>query len=118
MNFAIPLAAVGMMYILSSQKNKNEQKDNLKEAFSQKHRRSRLPNMDKPVKNFPVIDRKELEENVNDYAGKKNTADNYYNPGNYETLQMSNKQTKATFESLTGEEMRLGEITHNNQVPG
>jgi hypothetical protein len=117
MNFAIPLAAVGMIYILSSQKNKNEQKDNLKEAFSQMHRKSRLPNMDKPVKNFPITDRKELEKNVNNYAGKKNTADNYYNPGNYETLQMSNQQTKKTFQSLTGDEMRLGEITHNNQVP-
>lgn len=117
MSLAIPLAAVGILYILSTQKKKNEGKDNLKEAFSKMHRRSTLPNMNKPVKNFPVVDRKELENNVNDYAGKKNTADNYYNPGNYENLQKLNKPTQKTFQSLSGKEIRLGEITHNNQVP-
>lgn len=112
---AVPLAALGLMYILSNQKN--NKKDNLKEAFSQLHRKSRLPNMNRPVKNFPKIDREELEKNVNDYEGKKNTADNYYNPGNYEALQLSNDQSRSTFTSLTGNEVRLGEITHNNQVP-
>lgn len=112
---AIPLAALGFMYILSNQKKDGKQ--NLKEAFSRMHNRSKLPNMNKPVKNFPVLDREELEDNVQDYAGKKNTADNYYNPGNYEALQLSDNQTRQTFTSLTGEEMRHGEITHNNQVP-
>ena len=28
---------------------------------------------------------------------------------------MSNKQTRQTFQSLSGKEMRHGEITHNNQ---
>ena len=111
---AIPLVALGFMYILSNQK---KEQPSLKEAFNKMHRPSTLPNMNKPVKNYPTLNRKELENNVNDYAGKKNTADNYYNPGNYETLQMSNKQQQQSFESLTGEKMRLGEITHNNQVP-
>ena len=65
---AIPLAALGVMYIVSNQKNK---KDNLKEVFSNMHKRQNLPNTNKPVKNFPVLDRKELENNVQDYAGKK-----------------------------------------------
>ena len=112
---AVPLAALGVMYILSNQKN--NKKENLKEAFSQLHGKSKLPNMNKPVKNFPKLDREELERNVNDYIGKKNTADNYYNPGNYEALQLSNDQSRSTFTSLTGNEVRLGEITHNNQVP-
>ena len=111
---AIPFLALGFIYILSNQK---KEQPSLKEAFNKMHRPSTLPNMNKPVKNYPTLNRKELENNVNDYAGKKNTADNYYNPGNYETLQMSNKQQQQSFESLTGEKMRLGEITHNNQVP-
>lgn len=65
---AIPLAALGVMYIVSNQKNK---KDNLKEVFSNMHKRNNLPNVNKPVKNYPILDRKELEDNVNDYAGKK-----------------------------------------------
>lgn len=111
---AIPLAALGVMYIVSNQKNK---KNNLKEVFSNMHKRNTLPNVNKPVKNYPILDRKELENNINDYSGKKNTADNYYNPGNYEALQLSNKETRNTFESLSGKEIRYGEITHNNQVP-
>ena len=111
---AIPLAALGVMYIVSNQKTK---KDNLKEVFSNMHKRQSLPNTNKPVKNYPILDRKELENNIQDYAGKKNTADNYYNPGNYEALQLSNKETRQTFKSLSGKDMRYGEITHNNQVP-
>lgn len=111
---AVPLAALGIMYIVSNQKKK---KDNLKEVFSNMHKKQSLPNTNKPVKNYPVLDRKELEDNVQDYPGKKNTADNYYNPGNYEALQLSNQQTRQTFQSLTGQDMKYGEITHNNQVP-
>ena len=58
---AIPLAALGVMYIVSNQKNK---KNNLKEVFSNMHKRNSLPNVDKPVKNYPVLDRNELEDNV------------------------------------------------------
>ena len=49
------------MYIVSNQKNK---KNNLKEVFSNMHKRNSLPNVDKPVKNYPVLDRNELEDNV------------------------------------------------------
>ena len=35
------------------------------------HKRQSLPNTNKPVKNYPVLDRKELENNIQDYAGKK-----------------------------------------------
>ncbi len=111
MELAIPLVAFGGLFILSKQnKSKNA------EAFTQMHR-NHLPNTNKLVKNYPVLDRKELEDTLNKYGGKKNTADNYYNPGDYETLQMSNEEVNSDFQNLAGQTMKLGEITHNNMVP-
>ena len=112
MELAIPLVAFGGLFILSKQNKQNK----YSEAFTQMHK-THLPNTNKPVKNFPVINREELEDNLNAYGGKKNTADNYYNPGNYDSLQMSNDQTNQQFKNMAGEDMRIGEITHNNMVP-
>ena len=56
---AIPLVALGMMYILSNQKKDNS---SLKEAFNKMHRPSKLPNMNKQVKNYPVLDRKRIRD--------------------------------------------------------
>ena len=83
MELAIPLVAIGGLFILSKQDKKKE--NNYSEAFTQMHRNN-LPNTHKPVKNYPVVNREELENTLNKYAGIKNTSDNYYNPGNYETL--------------------------------
>tara|TARA_B100000795_G_scaffold197213_1_gene151191 strand:+ start:912 stop:2666 length:1755 start_codon:yes stop_codon:yes gene_type:complete len=112
MELAISLIAIGGLFILS---NQNKEKK-YEESFTQMHR-NYLPNTDKPVKNYPVVDRKELENTLNKYAGKKNTADNYYNPGNYETLQMTDDETTSNFNNMAGESMTVGELTHNNMVP-
>ena len=105
MELAIPLVAFGGLFILSKQNKQNK----YSEAFTQMHK-NHLPNTNKPVKNYPVVNREELEDTLNKYAGKKNTSDNYYNPGNYETLQMSDDQTNQRFQTMAGENMRIGEI--------
>jgi len=115
MELAIPLVAIGGLFILSKQ-NKQNEKNSYSEAFTQMHK-SHLPNTNKPVKNYPIVNNEELENTLNKYAGKKNTSDNYYNPGNYETLQTSDDQTNKRFQNMAGENMRTGEMTHNNMVP-
>jgi len=115
MELAIPLVAIGGLFILSKQ-DKKKKENNYSEAFTQMHRNN-LPNTRKPVKNYPVVDKKELENTLNKYAGIKNTSDNYYNPGNYETLQTSDSEATKKFKTMSGEDMRIGEITHNNMVP-
>lgn len=112
MELAIPLVAFGGLFILSKQ---NKEKKNA-EAFTQMHRNS-LPNTNLPVKNFPVVKREDLENNLNKYGGKKNTADNYYNPGNYDTIQQGDNELNQQFKNMAGESMRVGELTHNNMVP-
>ena len=112
MELAIPLVAFGGLFILSKQ---NKEKKNA-EAFTQMHRNG-LPNTNIPVKNFPVVKREDLENNLNKYGGKKNTADNYYNPGNYDTIQQGDNELNQQFKNMAGESMRVGELTHNNMVP-
>ena len=108
---AIPMAALGAMYILS---NKNKEKK-AKEQFLAN--RNNLPNTNTPVSNFPVEDFEENRNVVNKYSGAQNTNDNYYNPGNYEAMQMKSSEANKQFQSLTGNPMKPGEITHNNMVP-
>ena len=108
---AIPMAALGAMYILS---NKNKEKK-AKEQFTANRRN--LPNTNVPVTNFPKEDFEENRNVVNRYSGAKNTTDNYYNPGNYESMQMKSSEANKEFTSLTGNTMKPGEITHNNMVP-
>ena len=67
MELAIPLVAMGGLFILSKQNKENKNA----EAFTQMHR-NYLPNTNRPVKNFPITDRKELENTLNKYDGKKN----------------------------------------------
>ena len=99
MELAIPLVAMGGLFILSKQNKENKHA----EAFTQMHR-NYLPNTNRPVKNFPITDREELENTLNKYDGKKNTTDNYYNPGNYETLQSTDEETNKKFQTFSKEQ--------------
>ena len=58
MELAIPLVAFGGLFILSKQ---NKDKKNA-EAFTQMHKKH-LPNTNTPVKNWPIVNREELEKN-------------------------------------------------------
>ena len=66
MELAIPLVAFGGLFILS--KNKINLK--MQKRFTQMHR-NHLPNTNKLVKNYPVLNREELEDTLNKYGGKK-----------------------------------------------
>ena len=113
MELAIPLVAFGGLFILSKQ---NKDKKNA-EAFTQMHKKH-LPNTNTPVKNWPIVNREELEKNINQYSGIKNTVDNYYNPnGDMGDTISSNNETNAQFKNMAGESMNTNEMTHNNMVP-
>ena len=104
---AVPLAALGVMYIMS---NKNEPKP-YKEGFTQ----NSLPNLKKIVKNYPTQSNEDLvnRTNVQTYPGYKNTTDEYYLPENHTPPKNNNN----SFKSLTGEVVAQSELDHNNMVP-
>ena len=107
---AIPLAALGIMYIISNKEN------NKKEGF---HTNQRLPNEKLPVKNYPNDTKKDLlnETNVQTYSGYKNKNDNLFQPSGYKKAMENNSNSLEGFTSLTGENVQAKDLEHNNMVP-
>ena len=115
MEIAIPIVALGDMYIISNQKKEKKKNNSIKEKNYKENFGNRKINT-LPEKNYPVDDTSQqaYKRNLNYYSGaNENTELPKYNPGSNITDQY--KSTK--FESLTGETMSPEELTHNNEVP-
>ncbi len=110
---AIPIVALGAMYIIS---NKKEKKKNPVESFTQ---RQYLPNTKPQIKNYPKDTQKDIlnETNVQSYKGFKNSTENYYLPENYKRALKNEKKNLGQFQSLTGNTINSSELEHNNMVP-
>ena len=107
---AIPMAVLGVMYIISN-KDKEQEK---KEAFT-----NSLPNTRRPVKNYPVDKHRDLlnETNVQTYQGYRNKNENLYQPEGYKKALELNEKKVGQFQSLTGETINSKSMEHNNMVP-
>ena len=113
---AIPIAALGVMYILS-----NKNKDKTVETFETSRRPNKnmkLPNTDNPVVNFPVETYSELKTNPSRYEKPNNLKQRYYNPEiHLQQAEEDNKEERDTFVSLTGIEMDKNKLKHGNMQP-
>jgi len=105
---AIPIAVLGVMYIISN-------KNNDKEGFEN----SSLPNVQKRVVNYPKDHKKDLlnETNVQTYTGYKNASENYYQPTGYKKALKNVEKKVGKFQSLTGNMVYSADLEHNNMVP-
>lgn len=106
MELAIPLLAMGGLYIATNQDNKE------RSGFTN---RSRLPNVDVPDQNFPEMQPNESEptsklSTVNRYDGRQAYTDKYFAPP-----AESTNTTK--YSSITGEQVDENYFRHNNMVP-
>mgnify|MGYP001191264880 CR=1 FL=1 len=110
---AIPIVALGAMYIIS---NKKEKKKNPVESFTQ---RQYLPNTKPIVKNYPKDTKMDVlnETNLQTYRGHKNSTENYYLPENYKVALKNEEKNLGQFQSLTGNTINSSELEHNNMVP-
>lgn len=110
---AIPIVALGAMYIIS---NNKEKKKNPVETFAQ---RKSLPNTRPIVKNYPKDTRHDIlnESNVQTYKGFKNSTENFFLPENYKKALDNEKHNIGNFQSLTGNTVNSTELEHNNMVP-
>ena len=109
---AIPMAVLGVMYIISNKDNEKKEK----EGF---HNRP-LPNVKVPQINYPIQPRKDLlnRTNVQTYAGYKNKNENLYQPEGYKNAQYNkNNNRMDEFTSLTGHVVGAEGLEHNNMVP-
>ena len=129
MELAIPLIALGGMYVISNQKkNMNTNNGQNKEDFTNMGIRTNLgvktdnylPNVNIQPQNYPVTNNKELVDNIQEYPNPNAATDKYFNQNLYEEKERANQKMGNNIQevySLTGDYLSSTEFKHNNMVP-
>ena len=139
MQVAIPLLALGGIYIASNQ-NKNKEKRQNKEQQQNKQQHDQqkkqklqqenfanmgrdvnyLPNNNIISQNYPVTNINELGENENHYSSPNTATDKYFDQNLYEKNVRNGvsvgRSPQAVY-SLTGDYLDSEQFKHNNMVP-
>ena len=132
MEIAIPLIALGGMYIVSNQSNENCTKKEIRkqkqENFTNMGIRSNLgvrtdnylPNTNIPPQNFPVSNINQLVDTVQQYPNPNAATDKYFNQNLYEQKVRNNVPVTKTIQdvySMSGNYLNSEQFKHNNMVP-
>ena len=132
MEIAIPLIALGGMYVVSNQTNENSNKKEVRksnqEKFTNMGIRSNLgvktdnylPNTNIPPQNFPVSNVNQLVDTVQEYPNPNTATDKYFNQNLYEQKVRNNipvSQTIQDIYSISGNYLNSEQFKHNNMVP-
>jgi hypothetical protein len=126
MELAIPLIALGGMYIISNQstQSSNENKKQIKmnqENFTNMGKNPNyLPNTNIPPQNFPISNINQLVDTVQEYPNPNTATDKYFNQNAYETKVNQGKsvgQNPQQIYSITGNYLDSSQFKHNNMVP-
>lgn len=116
MELAIPLVALGSMYIMS---NQSKEPKPVNESFSSSSS-SILPNTNVPDKNYPEqaasSDNTSRLATMNAYSGSSAYTDKYFSETGYKEPQVKAQQAQQ-YTSLTGESVDSSYFQHNNMVP-
>ena len=88
MEVAIPIVALGAMYVISNQ----DKKESFQQRLPAHKQEQELPNTAVPPVNFPVETYSELPANVKYYENANAATDKYYQQDVYEKLERSNVQ--------------------------
>ena len=129
MELALPIIALGGLFIISNQKKNNtfqeEEKEN--ETFVNMGNRIGLPNTNVPVQNFPVLNtQQEIKPNTmneystSQYSNPNSATDKYFDQSLYEAKigkGMSVGQNPQQIYSLTGNYLDTDQFKHNNMKP-
>jgi len=134
MEIAIPLLALGGMYVVSNQTNEDCSKKEMRQSQSQREKftnmgiRSNLgvktdnylPNTNIPPQNYPVTNINQLVDTVQEYPNPNVATDKYFNQNLYEENVRNhvsvNKNPQEVY-SLTGNYLKSEQFKHNNMVP-
>ena len=134
MEIAIPLIALGGMYVVSNQSNENCSKKEIRQSQRQKENftnmgiRSNLgvktdnylPNTNIPPQNFPVSNINQLVDTVQEYPNPNVATDKYFNQNLYEQKVRNHvpvSKNPQEIYSLTGNYLDSQQFKHNNMVP-
>ena len=136
MEIAVPLIALGGMYVISNQKTSECSKKDFKNAnhenFTNMGIRSNiptkesqtfgnyLPNTNIPPQNFPVNNINQLVDTVQEYQNPNVATDKYFNQNLYQQKVNKNIRTGSEIQdiySLSGNYLKSEQFKHNNMVP-
>ncbi len=136
MEIAVPLIALGGMYIISNQKNEDCTKKEIRKftqenfvnmgtrtnlATKQSERFGNyLPNIDNPPQNFPVSNINQLVDTVQNYPNPNVATDKYFNQNLYQQKERQGVtigQNPQQIFSLTGNYLDSEQFKHNNMMP-
>jgi len=113
MEIAIPLLALGGMYVISNQKSSDERPKMTQENFNNMGRKQNyLPNVKIPPENYPVLNTKESAETVQEYPNPNVATDKYFN----QKMNAGNGDGQQII-SLTGNYLDNEQFKHSNMVP-
>lgn len=96
----VGIVGLGGLYAIASQEKK--------ESF-----RSKLPNTNIPPQNYPLTNKKELDDTVRGYPNANTATDKYFQQNEFEKKAVIGQKT----ESLTGNYINPDDFKHNNMVP-
>ena len=133
MEIAVPLIALGGMYVISNQKNedctKKEIRKMTQENFVNMGIRTNLatrdsesfgnnlPNMNIPPQNFPVLNINQSVDTTQNYPNPNSATDKYFNQNLYQQKERKGLdvgQTPQDFFSLTGNYLKSDQFKHEN----
>lgn len=127
MELAIPLIALGGMYIVSNQTpSKSCNSENGKKKMNQENftsmgaQRNYLPNTNIPPQNFPVSNINQLVDTVQEYQNPNTATDKYFDQNLYQQKVRNNVpvgQNPQQIYSMTGNYLDSEQFKHNNMVP-
>ena len=114
MEVAIPIVALGAMYVMSNQ----DKKESFQQRIPPHKMEQELPNTAVPPINFPVQTFSELPANVKYYENANTATDKYYQQDAYENaINKNGLRESVHFQSLTGDIKPAKSLKHNNMVP-
>jgi hypothetical protein len=128
MELAIPLIALGGMYVVSNQQpssecnNQNVKTNRIrKENFTNMGANPNyLPNTNIPPQNFPISNINQLVDTVQEYPNPNVATDKYFNQNLYENKVRKNVPVSQNIQdiySLSGNYLNSSQFKHNNMVP-
>jgi hypothetical protein len=130
MELAIPLIALGGMYIVSNQqpsqscdfeKGKGKSQKLSQENFANMGaHRNYLPNTNIPPQNFPVTNINQLVDTVQEYPNPNAATDKYFNQNLYQQKVQNGEPVSKNPQqiySMTGNYLDSQQFKHNNMVP-
>jgi hypothetical protein len=122
MEIAIPLLALGGMYVVSNQKSKNQ--NNLQKPqenyTNMGSNLNYLPNLNVQPKNYPVSKTSELINTTQKYSSPNTATDKYFNQNLYENRVRNGEPVSNNPQeiySLSGNYLDSQQFKHNNMVP-